>query len=119
VTESYKEDDKCPEIMTKLLDKNVVPNYTLTSGDLRYKNKIYIVTTTKLRAKLLQSMRNSELGGHSGEKATYQRIKLLFAWPGLKNAILQFLKACLVCQINKPEHSAYLGLLPLPIPHFA
>ena len=121
VTSSYVADDKCQDIISKLLlDANQVPNYTLTSGVLRYKHKIYIGSGNSLRDKLLQAMHNSELGGHSGEKATYQRIKLLFAWPGLKQAVSSFVKACPICQINKAEHTAYPGLLqPLPVPDFA
>jgi hypothetical protein len=69
-----------------------VQNYKLTSGVLQYKNKIYIGVNTELRAKLMQSMHTSELGGHSGEKTTYQRIKLLFAWPGLIVVVTGFVK---------------------------
>lgn len=65
-------------------------------------------------------MHNSELGGHSGHRATYQRVKLLFHWPGMKQFIVDYIKQCPTCQINKPEHSKYPGLLqPLPVPDFA
>ena len=75
---------------------------------------------TTLRDKIIDSMHNSELGGHSGEKATYQRIKLLFHWPGLKQQVVDFVKQCPVCQLNKTEHCKYPGLLqPLPVPDFA
>ena len=121
VTESYKEDTKCQEIIAKLLlDQNPIPNYTLTSGVLRYKHKLFIGAGSTLKEKLIQSMHTSEMGGHSGEKATYQRIKLLFHWPGLKQQVIDFVKECPTCQLNKSEHCKYPGLLqPLPIPNFA
>jgi hypothetical protein len=121
VTDSYKDDTKCQDLLAKLtVDPKSVPNYSLTSGVLRYKHKIYIGANTTLRTKILQSMHASELGGHSGERATYQRIKLIFAWPGLKAAVTSFIKSCPVCQINKSEHCLSPGLLqPLPVPDFA
>jgi hypothetical protein len=77
-------------------------------------------TTTDLKNKVFDSLHNSELGGHSGGKATYQRIKLLFHWPGMKQHVVDFIKQCPTCQLNKPEHCKYPGLLqPLTIPDFA
>src|SRR4051794_26973213 len=68
----------------------------------------------------MTSLHNSELGGHSGEKATYQRIKLLFHWTGMKKQVINFIKQCPVSQLNKPEYCKYLGMLqPLPVPDFA
>lgn len=65
-------------------------------------------------------MHSSELGGHSGHRATYQRLKLIFHWPGMKQAVVDYIKQCPVCQINKAEHCKYPGLLqPLPVPDFA
>lgn len=79
VTRSYINDGTCKEWMAKL---TVAPgsgnNFSYNKGILRYKNKIVIGSNTELRDKIIQSLHNSELGGYSGEKATYQRIKLLF-----------------------------------------
>jgi hypothetical protein len=62
---STEGDEKCQDIISKLLlDAKAVPHYTLTSGVLRYKHKIFIGQGNALREKLLQSMHNSELGGH-------------------------------------------------------
>jgi hypothetical protein len=96
------------------------PNTTFSKGLLRYKGKLIIGSTTDLREKIISSLHNSELGGHSGEKATYQRVKLLFHWTGMKQQIIEYIKQCPVCQINNPEHCKYPGLLqPLPVPDFA
>ena len=57
-----------------------VPHYTLQKGLLRYKKKLVIGNNPSLRTSLLKSFHASELGGHSGEKATYHRLKLMFHW---------------------------------------
>lgn len=49
--------------------------------------------------------------------ATYQRLKKLFAWSGLKVAVESFVQQCQVYQQAKHEHCKLPGLLvPLPIP---
>src|SRR4051812_35253932 len=66
---------------------------------------------------LLVALHSSALGGHSGMKATYHRIKQIFYWPGLKSEVDKFVAECPVCQKNKGETCAYPGLLdPLHIP---
>lgn len=121
VVKSYSLDTKYRDIIAELaLDAQAHPQYTYKHGILRYKNKIVIGNNTSLRQDLIQTFHKSELGGHSGERATYQRIHLLFHWSGLQQDVIAFVKACPVCQINKSEHTPYPGLLqPLPIPDFA
>lgn len=118
---SYKNDSKCKDLLAQLAtNPTVVPNYTLQQGVLRYNSRIVVGSETPLRAKLVSALHNSELGGHSGHRATYQRVKMLFNWPGMKQFIVDFIKQCPTCQINKPEHCKYPGLLqPLPVPDFA
>lgn len=51
---------------------------------------------------------------------TYQRIKHLIAWTGLKAAVHQFVHTCPTCQQAKPDRAKYPGLLqPLPVPSMA
>lgn len=118
---SYATDPKCTALESQLrITPQGHPPYTLTSGILRYKNRLYVGAGTDLRAKLQQSFHDSALGGHSGERATYQRAKLLFYWPGMKKDIASYVKLCPVCQKNKSEHNLQPGLLhPLPIPEMA
>lgn len=41
----------------------------------------------------------------------------MFTWPKMKTTIVEFIKACTVCQQAKGEHTKPAGLLqPLPIP---
>jgi hypothetical protein len=121
VVKSYSEDVKCKELIEQLaMAPTALPNFTFSKGLLRYKQKIYVGSTAPLRKNIIDSTHNSELGGHSREKATYERIKLLFHWPGLKQQVVDFIKQCPTCQLNKPEHCKYPGVLqPLPVPDIA
>lgn len=115
VQRTYEQDANC---LTKLsVAPNSVPHYTFKNGILRYKGKIVIGTSGPLRNQLLNSFHQSALGGHLGERATYQRIKLIFYWPKLKQDVIDHVKQCPVCQKNKSENTPYPGLLkPLPVP---
>lgn len=47
-------------------------------------------------------------------------MKKLFAWQGMKTAISNFVKSCIICQRSKPDRHKLPGLLqPLPIPETA
>jgi hypothetical protein len=62
VTKSYAEDTKCKELIQQLaVVPAFLPNHTFSKGLLRYKNKIYVGSTTDLRTKLITSLHNSEL----------------------------------------------------------
>ena len=121
VVNSYKGDTKCSDLIAKLaIDPTTHPPYTLTSGVLRYKGKIMIGNKSELKTSLLTSFHKSELGGHSGERATYHRLKILFTWPGMRKVVQTFVQRCPVCQLNKAQHVHPPGLLqPLQVPDFA
>lgn len=98
VLASYSQDQKFKDMISQLVTTPAdVPNYALQQGILRYKHKIVIGNDKMLRTKLVLALHNSELGGHSGHRATYQRVKLLFHWPGLKQFIVDFIKQCPTC----------------------
>lgn len=66
---------------------------------------------------MLQAFHSSPIGGHSGIQATYQRVKKLSHWTGIKQAVENFVQQCQICQQAKHENCKYSGLLsPLPIP---
>lgn len=76
-----------------------------------------IGANTALQTKLIAALHDSALEGHSGITATYQRVRKLFAWPGLKRAVEDFMHECLACQQAKHEHCHPVGKLqPLPVP---
>jgi hypothetical protein len=60
------------------------------------------------------------LGGRSGERATYQRLKSIFYWNKMHRQVKEYVKSCPICQKNKSEHTPYPGLLEqLPVPDMA
>lgn len=64
------------------------------------------------------SLHSSAIGGHSGQNATLQRLKLIFFWPGTKSEVVEYIQSCEVFQENKSEHILYPSLLqPLYIPN--
>lgn len=68
----------------------------------------------------MQVLHGSAIGGHPGFPVTYRRVKHLFAWPGLKQYVQEFVASCSIRQQAKVEHVKYPGLLePLPIPKSA
>jgi hypothetical protein len=76
---SYNGNIQCSDMITKLsVDAQAIPHFTLTNGVLRYKQRLYIGDNGDLKQQLLHSFHASALGGHSRERATYQRIKLNF-----------------------------------------
>jgi hypothetical protein len=98
VIKSYEQDIKCSDLITKLsIDPRAILNFSLSQGLLIYNGKLVIGDNGELKQHLLQSLHSSALGGHSGERATYQRIKLHFYWPKLKQHVTEFVKTCAVC----------------------
>lgn len=76
---SYEHDEYYKELIRKLsVDSQAEPNYTLIGGILRYKNRVVVGTNSELIQQVIMSCHTSSLGGHSGERATYQRLKLFF-----------------------------------------
>lgn len=70
-----------------------------------------------MQLQLIQSLHSSPVRGHSGVPSTIKRIQSLFAWPGLKKQVEEFVKSCPTCQQAKPERVRYPGLLqPLATP---
>lgn len=93
VVDSYQSGQKCKDLITQLAtNANALPNYTFQHGVLGYKNIVLIGSSTQLKNKLMAALHNSKLGGHLGHRATYQRVKLLFHWPGMKQDIVSYIK---------------------------
>uniref|UniRef100_A0A453NRI9 Reverse transcriptase n=1 Tax=Aegilops tauschii subsp. strangulata TaxID=200361 RepID=A0A453NRI9_AEGTS len=119
---SYQNDPVSQQLMEQLLLKqpSADSEYTIHAGIIRYKGKILVGNNAALRTKLIQALHSSPVGGHSGVRATYQRIKNIFHWPGLKQEVEKFTAACPICQRAKHEHCLQPGLLdPLPVADMA
>jgi hypothetical protein len=91
--------------------------YSLHMGVIRLHGRIWLGANTTLQTKLITAFHSSAVGGHSGVQATYQRLRKLFAWHGLKAQVTDFVRQCDTCQHAKHLNSAPAGLLmPLPTP---
>lgn len=115
---SYMQDTDSAKLLRKIAkDVSIPPQYTIKDGIIKHGSKIYVGASTNMRLQLLENFHQSAIGGHSGAKATYQRIKRVFCWRHLKQMVQKFVAECPVCQLVKVEHVHPAGLLqPLPIP---
>ncbi|XP_026417003.1 uncharacterized protein LOC113312466 [Papaver somniferum] len=121
IIDNYDDDSTVQNLIAQLtLTPSSNLKYTYLNGILRYKERLYIGSSTSTRTKILDSIHSSAVGRHSGMQATYIRAKSYFYWPAMKKDILLFVSTCDVCQRHKGEHTFPAGLLqPLPIPDHA
>jgi hypothetical protein len=76
---SYKDYAYFTNLIQQLaVNATSVPYFVVYSGIIRYKGRICIGQSTDLRQRIVASLHSSTVGGHSGIKATYQRIKRIF-----------------------------------------
>jgi transposase InsO family protein len=118
VVDGYAHDADTQSLIAKLMiDPLAVHHFSLRAGVLRYQDRIWIGSNPDLQRKLLSACHSSALGGHSGFPATYTKMKQLFAWKGMRQAVRDYVASCLTCQRAKPDRSRLPGLLqPLPVP---
>ena len=117
MVQGYAHDAVAKEKLVQLAVNSSVGKYTLQKGLIRHKGRIWIGNNSKVQNDILHALHASAVGGHSGFHATYNRIKHLFSWPGLKMQVKNFVAACSICQRAKTERVAYPGLLePLEVP---
>lgn len=118
VASSYENDESMRELLQQLVvDPSTKPGYTLINGLIRNKGRLVIGDDENLRKKIVETLHNSPIGGHSGIVATYHKVKQHFHWPGLKKYVMDWVLSCDVCKRCKSESVAHPGLLqPLNVP---
>jgi hypothetical protein len=85
VIENYQQDEEAKKLLTELaITGSNEKCYSLVDGIIKYKGRVWLGSHTEAHQAILLALHNSELGGHSGITATYNKIKALFAWPGMK-----------------------------------
>jgi hypothetical protein len=62
-----------------------------------YKGRIYVVPESKFKERVLREFHDSPLAGHQGFLKTYRKIRERFAWKGLKEDIMHYVKECTTC----------------------
>ncbi|KAL2246618.1 UNVERIFIED_CONTAM: Transposon Ty3-I Gag-Pol polyprotein [Sesamum indicum] len=90
-------------IQAKSVGTSSYLDYSYETGLLKRGNRICVGSHGGIRDKIIKSMHDSALTGHSGINGTYQRIKPLFYWPTLKEDVQTWVNTCETLQ-------------PLPIP---
>jgi hypothetical protein len=78
-----------------------------------YKGRIYVVPESKFKENVLRTFNDSPLSGHQGFLKTYIQIRERFAWKGLKEDVMHYVRECTTCQQNKVEHTHPIGFLQL------
>ena len=81
-------------------------------GDLVYYLQRVIVPQ-KLREPIMRYYHTSVLSGHAGSRQTQHQVEQRFWWPGINLDILDYVKACYICQSLKVHHSPAAGELQL------
>jgi len=100
--QGYEDDQEAKQLLTELaLVKENSKGFSLVDGILRFKGRVWIGNNALAQQHVIQALHSSGLGGHSGFLATYNRIKSLFAWPGMKQAVKIFVQECSICQQAK------------------
>lgn len=114
----YQDDFQAVKLLTELKEGAVTSSgFSLHEGIIRLNGKIWLGSNHVAQQHIMQAVHSTGVGGHSGYLPTYHRIKQLFTWSSMKQAIKDFIKECPICQQAKIDHNKLPGLLqPLPIP---
>jgi len=121
VKASYDTNNHAQKLIQKLQQQaDPKRRFHLQDGLIYFRNRIWLGGTPQLQLKMLRAFHDSTVGGHSGFPVTYRRVRLLFAWPKMKQQVHNYVQTCNTCQLAKPERINYPGLLePLPVPEGA
>ena len=84
---------------------------------LHWCGRIWIPVFKLLRMRLIQSIHDSPLSGHSSRESTRELLAREYTWPGMTQDIRRFVRNCNTCGKSKIWREQKHGLLkPLPIP---
>jgi len=99
------------------VEEGTVPDFSLTDGILRFRNRLCVANKPELKRELLQESHNSSFSLRPGSTKIYQDLRTHYWWRGMKKDIAEYVARCLASQQVKLEHQRPGGLLqPLPIP---
>ncbi|KAL0152923.1 hypothetical protein M9458_051752 [Cirrhinus mrigala] len=76
-----------------------------------------LVLPSAYRSQVLKLAHEHPLSGHLGITKTYKRILKYFFWPGLRNSVVSYCRACHDCQVSgKPNQTVPSApLRPIPV----
>jgi hypothetical protein len=93
VVNSYTTDPAAQSLLTKLVVHSPDDNgFSLHQHLIRHHGKVWIGSNSALQTRLIAALHSSVIGGHSGTKATYYRLKNIFSWKGMKQDVDDYVK---------------------------
>lgn len=118
ITQSWHLDPTLSAVISgKTIDPNSHPKYQWEHGLLQRRGRLVVGENEEVKNTILKWHHTSSSSGHSGVQATLQKVATLFYWKHMKKFVLNYIRACEVCQKCKSDLAAYPGLLqPLPLP---
>ncbi|KAK7278988.1 hypothetical protein RJT34_24029 [Clitoria ternatea] len=116
--ESIVAAQKDDEELLKLIDTQARgKDMELTRGNdgiWRFRNQVVVPAHGDFRQAVLAEAYRSSLSIHPGVTKMYHDLKKEFWWPGMKKAITEYVRSCVICQKCKVEHQRPPGLLQPP-----
>jgi hypothetical protein len=95
VINSYATDGFAQQLLAQLdISSPDVQGYSLHQVIIRWGSQIWVGANSALQTKQIKAFNSTTVGGHSGIHATYQRLKKLFMWRGMKQDVDSFVKQC-------------------------
>lgn len=95
----YFQDPEAQRLVRAVESAQVLPRFfSITDGLIRYKGRVWLGNNYVMHRQILQNFHSGAIGGHSGFRATYHRIRKMFAWPGMKADIKSFVASCSLCK---------------------
>jgi len=87
-------------------------------GLVRKDGKVYVPDDAAIRKEILRLNHDDPWqGGHAGRDRTTQNVARYYWWPGMTQAVRQYVEGCDSCQrMNYRRHKPYGLLQPLPMP---
>lgn len=93
IIKSYATDPRAQKLLTELpVQTPNAAGYSVQDGIIKYHSQIWVGQNSALQTKLIATFHSSAIGGHSGSKATYHRLKAHFAWKGMKQAVEDYIR---------------------------
>ena len=95
--------------------------YEVIEGVLYHENPAFpgrwcVVVPKDFRTALLEEAHQGRFAGHLAEKKVYYRMRRHLWWRGMKNDVVTFCKACLVCATRKGGRKTFRPpLTPIPV----
>jgi hypothetical protein len=91
VQQGYQEDLYAQQLLKEhAISSNHTSKFSFHQGVMRHKGRIWIGDNPASQQKIMVALHDSALGGHSRFPITYRRLKHLFSWKGMKQAVHRF-----------------------------